>query len=305
MENNKGLNTTIASNNTISTTNKEESVMRNELASKKVADLRADAKAMGIKGISKMKKEELINAIVFFEELKKKADEAEKLGDEIDYAKTHLADGTPMSSVRAKREEYLNALLKALSFRIISDTLPVDKDGYIINRKDKDGKIILKSGGKALFYRPTKVEVEEGTYMVVTKRLWGVLRDETTKFCEKHDDLENVTEETAKQTIESAIDLLIKNDLLTAVQQERNWIKLDPKTMKQEEKDTLNALWKEGKISTKKLTGKDEGKILTSCEINGKVNEDGKKALNELYPCYSYRATATQMNNMFAIIKSR
>ena len=287
MNNNTNLNNTATSFSAsqLRTINKEELVMRREeLAAKKVADLRVDAKAMGIKGISKMKKEDLINSIVFFEELKRKEEEQSSKVDEAKVAAT---------TVPSKKD-----LLKDIAFRVLSDTLLTAKDGSIIIRKDKNGKVVLKNG--ALFFRPTKVEVEEGTYMVVTKRLWAVLKDVCVKFCQEHDEIADITDDVTKKVIESAIDLMIKNDILTAVKAERNYIKLNPKTMEQEEKDVLNALWKKGGVKTQKLSGKDEGKILTTA-----LNDEGKKVLNELYPCYSYRATAKQMNNMFAIIKSR
>lgn len=244
---------------------------REELAAKKVADLRVIAREMNISGYSKLKKDQLINVIVEKLELKN-ANANEKVG--------------------------VNDLLKDIAFRVLSDTLLTAKDGSIIIRKDKNGKVVLKNG--ALFFRPTKVEVESGTYMVVTKRLWAVLKDVCVKFCQEHDEIADITDDMTKNVIESAIDLMIKNDILTAIKVERNYIKLSPENMEQNEKDVLNALWKKGGVKTQKLSGKDEGKILTTA-----LNDEGKKVLNELYPCYSYRATSKQMNNMFAIIKSR
>lgn len=251
---------------------------REELTAKKVADLKGMAKEMNISGYSKLKKDQLINVIVEKLELKNaNADEAAE---------------------KTENKVGVNDLLKDIAFRVLFDTLLTAKDGSIIIRKDKNGKVVLKNG--ALFFRPTKVEVESGTYMVVTKRLWAVLKDVCVKFCQEHDEIANITDDVTKEAIESAIDLMIKNDTLTAIRVERNYIKLDPKTMEQNEKDILNALWKKGGVKTQKLSGKDEGKILTTA-----LNDEGKKVLNELYPCYSYRATAAQMNNMFAIIKSR
>lgn len=276
MNNNTNLNTaaTSQSQNTI----KEESVMREELAAKKVADLKVMAKEMNISGYSKLKKDQLINVIV------------EKLE-----LKNANADET---AEKTENKVTVNDLLKDIAFRVLSDTLLTAKDGSIIIRKDKNGKVVLKN--RALFFRPTRTEVESGTYMVVTKRLWAVLKDVCVKFCQEHDEIADITDDMTKNVIESAIDLMIKNNILTAIKVERNYIKLSPENMEQEEKDVLNALWKKGGVKTQKLSGKDEGKILTTA-----LNDEGKKVLNELYPCYSYRATAQQMNNMFAIIKNR
>ena len=249
---------------------------REELAAKKVADLKSMAKKMNISGYSKLKKDQLINVIV------------EKL---------ELKNATNTDET-AEKKVTVNDLLKDIAFRVLSDTLLTAKDGSIIIRKDKNGKVVLKN--RALFFRPTRTEVESGTYMVVTKRLWAVLKDVCVKFCQEHDKIADITDDMTKNVIESAIDLMIKNNILTAIKVERNYIKLSPENMEQEEKDVLNALWKKGGVKTQKLSGKDEGKILTTA-----LNDEGKKVLNELYPCYSYRATAAQMNNMFAIIKSR
>lgn len=163
-------------------------------------------------------------------------------------------------------------LMKAVAKEIIAQTLVL-----------KDGKMVIRD--YALFYKPTKVECAD--YMVIGKRLWGVV-------AKVIGDVYGEQRKTA-ENIEKTLEQMIAWNIMTKVASERSYAILNPTDMSQDEKDQLNNAWKNKQIKTEKM--KDEKVKVTA------INDDGKTLLNQLYPCWTYRATAEQMRNTYNLSK--
>lgn len=163
-------------------------------------------------------------------------------------------------------------LLKTVAKEIINQTLVM-----------KNGKLVIRD--YALFYKATKTDSQN--YLVVGKRLWGVVSKAITDlYGEKF---------KTKENIQKTLDKMVEFNLITLVENERNFVLLTPSDLSQDEKDQLNDAWRKKLVTTEK--GKD-GRVKVSA-----ANEAGKTFLNQMYPCWTYQATAAQMNYMFNLSK--
>jgi hypothetical protein len=176
-----------------------------------------------------------------------------------------------VAPVEEKKEENTmnNKLMKEIAKEIMAQTLT----------KNKDGEWIIRD--YALFYKPTKTDVTD--YMVVGKRFWGVI-SKVIGTVEGED-------KKTSDRINEVIDQMESLGMITKVAAERTYVVLNPEDMSQDEKDQLNDLWRTNDIKTEKVDG---GKVKVTA-----VTANGKEVLNQLYPNWSYRATAAQMIDMF------
>lgn len=313
-------NNTTINNVTVNATvnNKEENNMMNlactaeELKGMKRDVLRTAAQAVGIKGYSRMKKDDLVQALVPFckPELKVDIVEAETTAPMVPpvgkYTVNPLDDPEVMAldvsdeallqpvvetvnTVEVKEEVVMNneygkfeKLMKAVAREIMFQTLP-SKNGQLIVQKDENGDLVLLK--YALFYRATK-SVGVTDYMVVGKRLWGVVAKVIGEVYGEKNKIADYIQQT--------LDKMVEFGMVTKVASERTYATLNPATMSQDEKDQLNDLWRTKDIKTEKVEDKIKVTALT---------DNGKAVLNQLYPNYSYRATAAQMNKLYALSK--
>lgn len=240
-----------------------------------VKKLRGMAKELGISGYSKMNKTNLVAAIKFFMDKERKAKEAVVVVAPVAEEPVVVVEN---AKVEEKKEEAsmkntsYEKLMKAVAKEIIAQTLVL-----------KDGKMVIRD--YALFYKPTKVECAD--YMVQGKRLWGVVAKVIgVVYGEQRKTAEN---------IEKTLEQMVAWGIMTKVASERTYAILTPADMSQDEKDQLNNAWKNKQIKTEKM--KDEKVKVTA------INNDGKTLLNQLYPCWIYRATAEQMRNTYNLSK--
>ena len=303
-------NTTINNVTVNAANNKEDKDMMNltctveELKGMKYDVLRTAAKCFKIKGYSRMKKVELIEALVpFCKETENEVSEVESKAT-VGYTLNPLDDpeieamdvsdeallqpivNETVNVVENKEETTMNNnLIKRIAHDIIFQTIP-NKNGKLIFDKDKDGKLVLIKG-TALFYRPDKKDNPATEYMVLGKRLWGVI----SKAISEVEGEDKKTFDYIQETIDKFVEL----DLITKISEERTFVKLTPSDMSQDEKDQLNGLWRTNDIKTEKL---EDGRIKAIA-----VTDNGKAVLNQLYPCYSYGATVDQMNRIYTLSK--
>jgi hypothetical protein len=295
MKDNKNMmNNTVADNNT---NNKEDNTMMNiamaveELKNMKRDELRVVAQTVGIKGYSRMKKDDLVQALTSFckPELKVEVVEVETTApvvppvgvgytinplDDPEVQALDVSDNALMAPTTEIKKEVVtmnNDLMKEVAKEIMAQTLA----------KDKNGKWVLQK--YALFYKATKTDVTD--YMVVGKRLWGVV----SKVIGAVEGEDKKTSDRIKEVIDQMESL----GMITKVAADRTYAVLNPDDMSQDEKDQLNNLWRTNDIKTEKVEG---GKVKATA-----VTANGKEVLNQLYPTYSYRATADQMNAMFRL----
>lgn len=175
-------------------------------------------------------------------------------------------------TVMVEKNMKYEKLMKAVAKEIIAQTLVL-----------KDGKMVQRD--YALFYKATKTDVTD--YMVIGKRLWGVIAKVIGDlYGEK-----NKTTEYINMTLEQ----MIAWGMITKVAAERTYATLNPADMSQDEKDQLNDLWRTKDIKTEKTK---DGKVKVTA-----VTDNGKAVLNELYPSWTYRASAEQMNNTYKLSK--
>lgn len=318
MKNNTTINnvTVNASANNV-VVNKEDKDMMNlactveELKGMKRDVLRTAAQCLGIKGYSHMKKAELVEALAPFckPELKVEVAEVETTApvvptvgvgytinplDDPEVTNLDVSDEALLQpvveTVEEKKEvvtmnnEYgkFEKLMKAVAKEIMFQTLP-SKNGQLVVQKNEKGELVLLKF--ALFYRATK-SVDCKDYMVVGKRLWGVIAKVIGElYGEK-----NKTSDYIQQTL----DKMVEFNMITKVASERTYAVLNPATMNQDEKDQLNDLWRTKDIKTEKVEDKIKVTALT---------DNGKAVLNQLYPNYSYRATSAQMNKLYILSK--
>ena len=313
MKDNKNMmNNTVAVNNVV--VNKEDKDMMNlactveELKSMKRDLLRTTAQCLGIKGYSHMKKAELVEALAPFckPELKVEVAEVETTApvvppvgvgytinplDDPEVQALDVSDNALMAPTTEIKKEVVTMnneygkfekLMKAVAKEIMFQTLP-SKNGQLVVKKDEKGDLVLLKF--ALFYRATK-SIDCKDYMVVGKRLWGVIAKVIGElYGEK-----NKTSDYIQQTL----DKMVEFNMIIKVAAERTYAVLNPTSMNQDEKDQLNDLWRTKDIKTEKVEDKIKVTALT---------DNGKAVLNQLYPNYSYRATAAQMNKLYTLSK--
>lgn len=177
-------------------------------------------------------------------------------------------------TVMVEKNMKYEKLMKAVAKEIIAQTLVL-----------KDGKMVQRD--YALFFKPTKTQTECQDYIVMGKRLWGVVSSVIAKVYGE----QNKTKENIDQTL----DQMVAWDMITKVAAERTYATLNPADMSQDEKDQLNDLWRTKDIKTEKTK---DGKVKVTA-----VTDNGKAVLNELYPSWTYRATVAQMNNIYKLSK--
>lgn len=279
MMNNTIVNATV---NTNTTTMEEKNMMNisiEALKGMKRDELRRLAKEYGIKGYSKMTKNELVSAFSLCRSLYCKASTSGYTVNPLDDPEVQALDVSDEAlmtlTIETKKEVVTmnNDLMKAIAKEIMAQTLT----------KDKNGKWVLQK--YALFYKATKTDVSD--YMVVGKRLWGVI----SKVIGVVEGEDKKTSDRIKEVLEQMESL----GMITKVATERTYITLTPSTMSQDEKDQLNGLWRTKDIVTEKT--KDEKVKVTAVTVNG------KEVLNQLYPSWIYRATSAQMRNLYYLSK--
>lgn len=284
-------NTNATVNATVNTTTMEEKNMMNitieELVGMKRDELRKVAKEYSIKRYSKMTKDELLSVLSLYFKAPTSGYAINPLDDPevqaLDVSDEALLDAVVepvVPVVEEKKEETImvvkndayEKLMKVIAKEIIAQTLTT-----------KNGKLVVRD--YALFYKPTKVECAD--YMVMGKRLWGVVSSVIAKVYGE----QNKTKENIDKTLEQ----MIAWGMITKVATERTYATLNPADMTQDEKDQLNNAWRNKQIKTEKTK---DGKVKVTA-----INENGKTLLNQLYPSWTYSATAEQMNNTYKLSK--
>lgn len=283
-------NATVAANNT---NDKEEMIMMN----KSVQELKAMAKAAGVKGYSKMKKADLVAAIQFFTDEERKANEAvvapviEELAVEVTPIPVVPVVGTTVATVNTntvKEETTMNtnttntATINDVAREMMLQTLPNRNGKFIIKNVVVNGVKQTTLQNYSLFYRATKVKCDY-EYMVVTSKLWGVI----SKVIEN---IEGKEKKTSKR-IQELLEELVVAGMLIKVEEQRTYATLNPANMSQNEKDQLNGLWKTKDVVTEK---QKDGTVKVTA-----VTDNGKVVLNALYPNYVYRANNAELSKMY------
>lgn len=231
-----------------------------------VKDLRGMAKAAGIVGYSNMKKAELIVAI---EERKTSEVEAPVVEEKPVVKEV----GTPSEYRKGEANSIANPKWEEFKVAFAKEVME-----QTVNKKD------------ALFFVPTKAKVAT-KYFVVASRIWGVtaklINEKFGKEADRKKDTDRINRCLAK---------LVADSVITATPTQRSYIDLVIDDMTKEEKDALNKLYVSKDVTVVKNNN-------TKARVTA-VTDNGKEALNKLYPNFVYGATSDQMNAMWTIWKA-
>lgn len=153
-----------------------------------VKELRVVAKNLGVKGYSKMKKDDLIAAIQFFTDVLRSMNNEERKESEAVVAPV-IEEPVVETVVEEKKEvsmkeKYMDAkwdkLVKAVAAEYVKQSLGVKW---------------------ALFYKNTKATATKAEYLVKTKKLWGA----TSKVIKSLYGEKNCNEDTIQQTLNAMV----------------------------------------------------------------------------------------------------
>ena len=177
-------------------------------------------------------------------------------------------------------EDKWNKLMKAVSLKAMLQTVPHDKDNKPVINIGKDGKVVLLN--YSLFYRATeRTDVKD--LMVVGKRLWGVVGKVIEEVYGKN--------HTTSENIQKTIDKMIELNLIHKVVENRTYVTVSATGLPETTKNTFNNLYSSKDIKVEK---EKDGRVKVIA-----VTDNGRKAINTLYPNFSYRASARELTNMY------